>query len=293
MTSTDPIPAAVVAAIARGASAVRAAVDAGGAVVITAGAGMGVDSGLPDFRGPEGFWNAYPAYRHLGLNFMDLADPRWFAEDPALAWGFYGHRLHLYRDTRPHDGFGALLSLARRAATHVVFTSNVDGAFQRAGFADDAVCACHGDIHTLQCTTHEHGFWSADEVTVAVDPVTCRAAAPFPTCVRCEALARPNILMFGDWGYQSARTDKAEERLAETLADVDSGLPHVIIESGAGTAIPSVRRFGEGLLRRWPRAQLVRINLREPQADDPRVAARVTGVSSGARSALQSMAGQW
>ena len=51
---------------------------------------MGVDSGLPDFRGDEGFWNAYPPFRKLGLSFVDLADPRWFADNPAQAWGFTG-----------------------------------------------------------------------------------------------------------------------------------------------------------------------------------------------------------
>jgi hypothetical protein len=44
------------------------------ALVIAAGAGMGVDSGLPDFRGDEGFWNAYPPFRHLGLKFTNLAN---------------------------------------------------------------------------------------------------------------------------------------------------------------------------------------------------------------------------
>ena len=63
---------------------------------ITAGAGMGVDSGLPDFRGDEGFWRAYPALR--GYPFQQMANPRWFVEDPTRAWGFYGHRLNLYRE---------------------------------------------------------------------------------------------------------------------------------------------------------------------------------------------------
>ena len=58
------------------------------ALVIAAGAGMGVDSGLPDFRGPQGFWRAYPPYQKLGLSFEDLANPRWFSDDPELAWGF-------------------------------------------------------------------------------------------------------------------------------------------------------------------------------------------------------------
>ena len=67
-------------------------------IVIAAGAGMGVDSGLPDFRGTEGFWRAYPALRAAGLDFISVASPRTFRDDPTLAWGFYGHRLALYRD---------------------------------------------------------------------------------------------------------------------------------------------------------------------------------------------------
>ena len=58
---------------------------------------MGVDSGLPDFRGTQGFWRAYPLYAKLGLDFASMANPRWFTTDPAFAWGFYGHRLELYR----------------------------------------------------------------------------------------------------------------------------------------------------------------------------------------------------
>nr|VFK03587.1 MAG: Sir2 family protein [Candidatus Kentron sp. H]VFK03900.1 MAG: Sir2 family protein [Candidatus Kentron sp. H]VFK06621.1 MAG: Sir2 family protein [Candidatus Kentron sp. H] len=78
------------------------------AILIGAGAGMGVDSGLPDFRGNEGFWRAYPPLKRLGLSFVSMANPLWLETDPALAWGFYGHRLHLYRDTVPHAGFQIL-----------------------------------------------------------------------------------------------------------------------------------------------------------------------------------------
>ncbi len=61
-------------------------------MLITAGAGMGVDSGLLDFRGPEGFWRAYPALRHHGSSFEEMANPEGFVRHPRLAWGFYGHR---------------------------------------------------------------------------------------------------------------------------------------------------------------------------------------------------------
>lgn len=56
------------------------------ALLVTAGAGMGVDSGLPDFRGTDGFWRAYPALGRRGLQFHQVASPRTFETDPALAW---------------------------------------------------------------------------------------------------------------------------------------------------------------------------------------------------------------
>ncbi|SMC27642.1 Sir2 family protein [Andreprevotia lacus DSM 23236] len=58
------------------------------ALLITAGAGMGVDSGLPDFRGNQGFWQAYPALGRAKLAFSSIANPQAFRADPALAWGF-------------------------------------------------------------------------------------------------------------------------------------------------------------------------------------------------------------
>src|SRR5437870_10865278 len=88
----------------RAAEAIRAA----DALLIGAGAGMGVDSGLPDFRGPEGFWRAYPLFRQRGLRFEQVSNPVWFRQDPEQAWGFFGHRLNLYRDGSPHAGFAAL-----------------------------------------------------------------------------------------------------------------------------------------------------------------------------------------
>ena len=52
------------------------------ALLVTAGAGMGVDSGLPDFRGNEGFWKAYPPMARLGVSFVEMANPSWFERDP-------------------------------------------------------------------------------------------------------------------------------------------------------------------------------------------------------------------
>ena len=128
------------------------------ALVIGAGAGMGVDSGLPDFRGREGFWNAYPPYQRLGLDFITLANPRWFTDDPTLAWGFYGHRMALYRQTTPHQGFSILHRWAKQMNRGAfVFTSNVDGQFQRGGFDPERIVEVHGSFDGMQCT-HECGI---------------------------------------------------------------------------------------------------------------------------------------
>jgi len=237
------------------------------AIIITAGAGMGVDSGLPDFRGDEGFWNAYPAYRHLGLAFSDMANPRWFEDNPSLAWGFYGHRLNLYRSTTPHAGFDVLRRFANKMKhAAFVFTSNVDGAFQKAGFDPQRIVECHGSIHHVQCTAGcGVGILDADDVQVKVDPKTFEAQGPLPKCPRCGELLRPNILMFGDPMWEYARADSQEQRMVEWTQDlVERRAALVILEVGAGTHIPSVRARSSSLSNRL-NAPLVRINTRDPE----------------------------
>ncbi len=81
-------------------------------LLIAAGAGMGIDSGLPDFRGKEGLWRAYPYFREAGMSFTDAANPNFFLKDPKKFWFFYGHRYQSYLKATPHKGFDLLLSVA-------------------------------------------------------------------------------------------------------------------------------------------------------------------------------------
>lgn len=251
-------------ALQQAAEAIRAAE----ALLITAGAGIGVDSGLPDFRGPDGFWNAYPPYRHLGLRFVELANPRWFRSDPSLAWGFYGHRLKLYRRTTPHAGFEWLRRWAEaRPAGWFVFTSNVDGQFHKAGFDPQRIVEVHGSVHHMQCLHRcGIGIFPADTCDVAVDESTMRAREPLPTCPGCGRLARPNVLMFGDWEWDESRTAEQERRLERWLGQV-RGQRLVVLEVGAGQAVPTVRRFSEQVAESF-HAPLIRINPREPEGAD-------------------------
>ncbi len=236
------------------------------ALLITAGAGIGVDSGLPDFRGNEGFWKAYPPYQRLGMSFVQMANPDNFHTDPAFGWGFYGHRLNLYCRTKPHAGFAMLCEFAEKLpGGSFVFTSNVDGHFQEAGFLPEQVAECHGSIRHLQCF-HDcrDRIWSADGVEIEIDETTMRAREPLPMCPDCGGVARPNILMFGDWGWNPTRTNAQEDRLKRWLREV-SNLRLVVFEFGAGSAVPTVRMQSERVARLHSNAALIRVNPREPE----------------------------
>jgi NAD-dependent SIR2 family protein deacetylase len=246
------------------------------ALIIAAGAGLGVDSGLPDFRGREGFWRAYPALGRARLDFTDIANPEAFRTRPALAWGFYGHRLDLYRRTVPHAGFDILRALGVSLPHGAfVFTSNVDGQFQKAGFPDDQVVEAHGSIHRLQCLQPcSVKTWPATRFVPEVDVEQCQLLNQAPRCPFCGALARPNILMFGDWAWVS---DEAERKQRQFEAWRRGATRPVVLELGAGTAVLTVRQFSQSL-----RGPLIRIN-----PDAPVTNAR-SGVSIplGARDAL-------
>ncbi len=236
-------------------------------LVIASGAGMGVDSGLPDFRGERGFWKAYPMYERLGISFVGAANPAHFHRDPSFGWGFYGHRTDLYRRTEPHDGFRILRQWIRRFnLPHFVVTSNVDGHFQKAGFGEDRVLEVHGSIHHLQCLSPcSDAIWPNREA-IPVDHRTMRALR-IPRCPHCGGVARPNILMFGDFSWLAHRTDRQESLFGKFLEE-NSGNEVVVVEMGAGTAVPTIRGMSERLGRRRG-VTVVRINPREPWIDEP------------------------
>ena len=260
------------------------AIQTADALLITAGAGMGVDSGLPDFRGTEGFWKAYPVVARLGLSFAELANPAWFKKDPRLAWAFYGHRLGLYRRTRPHDGFAKLLSWAvNKSEGYFVFTSNVDGQFQRAGFDAERVVEYHGSIHHFQCADGcGRAIWDAVAEEVTVDETVFRAANPLPRCHHCGGMARPNILMFGDGAWIGDRSHAQEMRFSHWLQEFEKKSARLtVIELGAGTAVPTVRYTSERVAK-FLRGDLIRINPRESAGPDGCISI-ATGALEGIR----------
>jgi len=272
--AADPpgVPAATLDAAAE---AIRSA----GLLLVMTGAGMGVDSGLPDFRGPEGFWRAYPALGARGLRFEEMANPAWFEREPRLAWAFYGDRLNRYRDTTPHAGTAVLRAWCAKRP-HFCFTSNVDGQLQKAGFDEAQIYEVHGSIHHLQRVDGRGDQWSAANTVVEVNPEEFRAVGPLPVCPDTGHAARPNILMFNDDNWISRRAEAAAARYRETLAAHPG--PRVVIELGAGVDINTVRREAE---RQGAQGTLIRINPRAPEV--PRGG---LSIASGAAAALLAIA---
>jgi len=223
-------------------------------LIISAGAGMGVDSGLPDFRGNHGMWQAYPELGKQRIDFTEIANPAAFRRHPHLAWGFYGHRLAIYRQTKPHRGFTLLKQLAETLQLpYFIFTSNVDGQFQKAGFDPELIYECHGSIHHLQCLKScKQEIWSADDISPKIDHQECQWLGELPRCPHCGHLARPNILMFDDYDWLSHRHHLQGQHLDKFLKAHHNSL---VIEMGAGTAIPTVRYFSERFA-----PNLIRIN---------------------------------
>lgn len=233
------------------------------ALVIGAGAGMSVDSGLPDFRGKKGMWTSLLStqQRKRGIARLMLADC--FREDPVTAWRFYGEARQVCTSTVPHEGYSILRRHGQRTRFGAfVYTSNVDGHFEAAGFSRERIVECHGSIHFLQCSRPcSLAIWPAQ--AARNDAALFRHCPPssLPRCMRCGELARPNFLMFSDGAWVSVRTGAQRARLQPWL---ERASRPVAVEIGAGVAIPSVRLFTENL-----RIPLIRINVHEPDVPGP------------------------
>ncbi len=170
---------------------------------------------------------------------------------------------------------------------YFVFTSNVDGHFQKAGFAPERIVECHGSIHHFQCAAScNDEIWDADGETVNIDESTFRALEPLPKCRNCSALARPNILMFGDWWWLGHRTEAQQERFSKWLSKLGkSSAKLAVVEVGAGRAVPTVRYTSERVLERI-NGTLVRINPREADAPSGQI-----GLPFGAAEGIRRICG--
>jgi NAD-dependent SIR2 family protein deacetylase len=254
-------------------------------LVLMAGAGMGAEAGRAEFQNDEDFWRAYPPFAKQRLPFAELSTPQWFERNPALAWGFYGWRIEQGRRTPPHAGFAILRRwMAEKPQGGFVFTSCLDGCFQRGGFAEERVVECHGSLEHLQCVKPCcAATWPAPaDLQLTIDPETLRAGGDLPRCVRCGGLARPNVLMAGDGAWSSGRTLAQQVRFRAWLGSLARG-KFGLIEVGASAAGATVRQTAEQLAAAG-RVSLIRLG--SDGAADPPNAISLAGETPAVLEAL-------
>ena len=152
-------------------------------ILVITGAGVSAESGIPTFRGKDGYWR--------NLDPAKLATPEAFARDPKLVWSWYRERRERIRNAQPNAAHAAIAKLAQQANELLLVTQNVDDLHTRAGLPKEKMVQIHGDIFVTKCSCcgfkrHEHEQGQEQE---AVD---------VPRCPECDAIMRPGVVWFGE-----------------------------------------------------------------------------------------------
>jgi NAD-dependent deacetylase len=150
-------------------------------ILVLTGAGVSAESGIPTFRGKDGYWR--------NLDPAKLATPEAFAKDPGLVWEWYRERRQRIRNAQPNAAHKAIAKLARHAHEFLLVTQNVDDLHARAGSSKEKMVQIHGDIFVTRCSRCD---FSRDEQEQE------RRDANLPRCPRCEGLMRPGVVWFGE-----------------------------------------------------------------------------------------------
>ncbi len=243
------------------------------ALLIVTGAGMGIDSGLPDYRGPNGLWNTWHPAKELNMTYEKLSTHENFLENPELAWGFQTYLTRLYHELDPHQGYYDLLKIATKNFNnnYFIITSNVDSQFLKSGFDPLKLYEVHGTKRLWQCIDKNCNklncpwLFNIDQLP-KIDSKTLLALKPLPKCKYCGKLARPNVSFFGDFIFNESITKVQSERLFNWI-QANKNKKLVIMEMGCGISVHSIRFKLKGeqytmLSNEWklPKSFLSKIN---------------------------------
>ena len=155
------------------------------AITVLTGAGMSTESGIPDFRGPDGVWTKDPSARRL----YDLETYR---SDPGVREQAWRRRTeHPAWTARPHRGHAALVALERAGRLRALVTQNIDGLHQLAGNDPRLVLELHGSIHRVECL----GCGASAPTQAVLDRV--RAGEVDPACPGCGGVLKTATVSFG------------------------------------------------------------------------------------------------
>ncbi|MCC6532572.1 MAG: Sir2 family NAD-dependent protein deacetylase [Burkholderiales bacterium] len=183
---------------------IRAWVERAQRVVVLTGAGISTESGIPDFRGPNGVWTRNPAAEKLATLQNYLAD----ADIRKASWR--GRLEHPAFTARPNAGHAALVALERRGKLHALITQNIDGLHLRAGNSPAKLIEVHGNVHSAICL--ECGRKGPMQQTL--DRV--RRGDDDPHCEQCGGILKSDTISFGQ-----ALVPEVIDRAMEVAAQAD------------------------------------------------------------------------
>jgi len=174
-------------------------------IVVLTGAGISTESGIPDFRGPQGLWTKNP-------DAEKAATLQYYVNDPEIRARAWQNRLSSGMwDAEPNDAHRALAALERKAALHMIVTQNVDGLHQAAGSSADRVVEIHGNVREVKCLSCGwHG-----PMGPTLDRV--RAGETDPRCHDCGGILKSATISFGE---NLVAEDLQRSQRAASRADV-------------------------------------------------------------------------
>lgn len=164
---------------------VAAWIAAANKVTVLTGAGISTDSGIPDFRGPNGLWTRNPSSQRL----FTLRD---YLDDPDIrreAWRI--RREHAAWTTRPNAAHYALVELENAGRLRAIVTQNIDGLHQLAGNSEDIVIEVHGSLYEVECLSCR----SRSAMSDTLERVA--AGEEDPACLRCGGILKAGTISFG------------------------------------------------------------------------------------------------
>jgi NAD-dependent deacetylase len=156
-----------------------------GLVAVLTGAGVSTDSGVPDYRGPNGVWRRNPGAERL-VTYQDyMADPQvrrrsWLMRRDSPVWG-----------AEPNAAHRALVDLERSGVPLRIITQNIDGLHQKAGSTPRKVLELHGTVHAVLCVS------CGDRTPMAEALARVEAGEADPPCLRCGGVLKSATVMFG------------------------------------------------------------------------------------------------
>ena len=182
-------------------------------VVALTGAGISTDSGIPDFRGPDGLWTRDPAAARMFTLDAYVSDP----QVRRRAW--HNRREHAAWRAEPNAGHRALVDLERTGRLHAVVTQNIDGLHQRAGSSPDRVIELHGTLYEVECL----GCGARTPMAETLRRV--EAGEPDPACLRCGGILKAATISFGQQlDADTLRRAVAAASVADVMLTVGTSL---------------------------------------------------------------------